>query len=135
MAYESNVDKAIKKVNDTVIKALEAVGNEIANEAIAIAPVDNGELRQDIKYQVDLSNNQVLIGNTLEYAIYVNKGTGIYAEDKNGRQDKWKYYSPSKKRFFTTKGQKPQPYLKDAVKRSNKRVIKISKDILKEIGD
>lgn len=135
MSYESDIPRMINKINEKVTKALIAVGTEIQSEAQLLCPVDNGKLRQDINYDVDVKNNRVLIGNNLEYAIYVNKGTGIYAEDGNGRKKQWTYYSDSKKQFYTTKGQKPQPYLKKALKNSNKRVIKISQDILSEIGE
>ncbi len=135
MSYESKIPERIKKINETVAKALIAVGTEIQNEAQVQCPVDNGKLRQDINYDVDTKNNKVLVGNNLEYAIYVNKGTGIYAEDGNGRKDEWVYQNKAKKKWYKTKGQKPQPYLKNALKRSNKRVIKISEKILSEIDD
>lgn len=135
MGYESSISEKIKKIEHTVTKALIAAGTEIRNEAKAICPADNGILRKDINYDIDTKGEKVLIGNTLQYAIYVNKGTGIHAEDGNGRKTPWTYYSKSKKKFYTTEGQKPNPYLKKALKKSNKKVISITRNILKELDE
>lgn len=71
-----------------------------------------GNLRNSITHQVVSSENAVYIGTDVEYAIYVELGTGKYYP--GGRQDPW-VYQDAHGNWHMTHGQRAQPYLKPAV--------------------
>lgn len=90
----------------------------LESKATENAPVDIGYLRSSMISRSELKQNEIygMVGNTSIYAPYVHQGTGIYAVGKNGRSTPWRYYVPTGtyKGWHITKGQKPQPFLKDA---------------------
>lgn len=45
-----------------------------------------GALKQSLTYAVDLAKKTVTIGSNLFYSVYVELGTGIFAEKGNGRK-------------------------------------------------
>lgn len=115
-----NVKIEIKKDNRAQVKglikqqilvALEKCGMICEGYAKSLCPVQTGALRNSITHKVDGGEKAVYIGSNLEYAPYVELGTGKYA--KGGRKTKWVYID-SKGVGHTTEGQRPQPYLKPA---------------------
>ena len=57
-------------------KFLELSGKELEKTIKKETPVDNGKLRKSWKSNV--TENRVTVSNSREYAIYVEKGTGIF---------------------------------------------------------
>lgn len=88
------------------------------------APKDNGALRRSITSKVDVIGSDVIgtVFTPLEYAPYVEFGTGLFAE-KGGRQDVPWHYQDDKGEWHTTSGMKPQPFLRPALN-ENKDGIK-----------
>jgi HK97 gp10 family phage protein len=95
-----------------VLRALERVGEQAEGYAIELAPVDTGALRQSITHKVDAQEQAVYIGSNLEYAAYVELGTGKYAH--GGRKTPW-VYQDDRGKWHYTHGQRAQPYLKPAM--------------------
>ena len=105
----------------TLEECLEDAGNLVEAEAKARCPVKSGQLIQSIKHEVD--GNRVTIGSDVEYAPYVECGTGIHATQGNGRkQVPWTYQSADGK-FHTTYGMVAQPYLEPAVTENISRIV------------
>lgn len=75
-------------------------------------PVDDGTLRASISSMV--VGNVGYVGTNVEYAPYVEYGTGIYAVKGDGRKTPW-VYCDDKGNFHYTVGQHPQPYLEPAL--------------------
>jgi HK97 gp10 family phage protein len=103
-----------EKVNNVKSIVAESTTN-IENGAVARAPVseiDGGNLKNGIFKEFD---NNGLLGHVIDpsgYGLYVEYGTGIYAEgDKPGRQTPWVYYDNKLNRFVFTRGMKAQPFL------------------------
>ncbi|MCQ2106543.1 MAG: HK97 gp10 family phage protein [Fibrobacter sp.] len=71
--------------------------------------VDSGDLRKSITFTV--KDNDVYIGTNIEYAAYVEMGTGKYVP--GGRKDSWSYQD-AKGNWHRTNGMPPRPYLKPA---------------------
>lgn len=94
--------------------ALAVAGEVVRADAAANAPVDTGRLRGSITCQVD--GNSALIGTNVEYAVYVEFGTGSKGNKSVAHTTKkhWTYYSGG--HFYTTTGQAAQPYLVPALK-------------------
>ena len=138
MGYESNVDGFIKKLGEKEYKFLKAVGALWKSAAKLLCPVSKpygGTLRQDIDGRVLEKEKSVAVGNDVEYAVYVNKGTGIYAKDGNGRKKPWKYYDPKTGKYYLTRGQKPQPYLENSLMQQQANIKSLAADILGEVDD
>ena len=89
------------------------------------APKDTGALRRSITSKVE--GNQGIIFTPLEYAPYVEYGTGLFAESGGRKDVPWNYQDDEGK-WHSTSGQKPQPFMRPALE-ENKALIK---QILKE---
>lgn len=134
MAYKviNNTDKVKKMLAKNIINALNAVGFFIEGEAKRKVVVDKGILREDIKKDIDIDKKIARIGVTKKYGVYVEKGTGIFAVDNNGRKTPWVYFSTQSNSFVTTYGQKPQPFLTPAAEENIDTLLKIISNNLKE---
>lgn len=90
----------------------------LKSKAVERAPSNIGFLRASMVEEVELTSSEIIgrVGNSAIYAPYVHQGTGIYAKDGSGRKSAWRYYVPigKYKGWHFTKGQKPQPFLKEA---------------------
>ena len=90
------------------------------------APKDSGALRRSIasKVETEGGNIQGIVYTALEYAPYVEYGTGLFAES-DGRTDVPWVYQDDEGNWHSTKGQKPQPFLRPALNENRKTVAKI----------
>ena len=118
-------DYAGDNLDDAVSAALERVGSAAEGFAADLAPVDSGRLRNSITHKVD--DNSVTVGSSLEYAAYVEFGTGKYAS--GGRNTPW-VYKDDKGNWHYTHGQRAQPFLKPALQNNIKTYQAIIKDEL-----
>lgn len=107
-------------------RALERCGMQAEGYAkenlTTLKAVDTGNLRNRITHKV--VENVAYIGTDVEYAIYIEMGTGKYAE--GGRKDPW-VYQDEEGRWHHTDGQRARPYLKPAVadhKQTYRNIIK-----------
>lgn len=86
------------------------------------APKDSGALRRSIT-----SDRTGLTGKVftpLEYAPYVEYGTGIHAEE-GGRSDVPWFYKDDEGKGHKTYGQKPHPFMRPALDENREKVTKI----------
>ena len=93
---------------------LEAIGLTAEGYAKLLCPVDTGILRNSITHAVKEQDKTVVLSTNVSYAPYVEYGTGVFAENGNGRQTPWKYQD-AKGNWHTTTGSKPQPFIRPAV--------------------
>lgn len=93
------------------------------------APKDTGALRRSIESKVESKGDEVegIIFTALEYAPYVEYGTGLFAE-KGGRKNVPWFYEDAKGDWHKTSGQHPQPYLRPALNENRERIIKMLKE-------
>lgn len=115
--------------NEAIKRALEDIGLTAERYAKELAPVDTGRLRNSISHQVE-GNDTVAIGTNVEYAPYLEFGTGKFAEN-GGRATPWRYQD-DKGNWHTTSGQKPQPFLRPAIDNHLDEYKKIAKEHLQE---
>ena len=126
--FQKYLNRGITKA--TVKRALDRGCIVVENAAKRDCPVGRtGLLRASIKHRVDLANQEGIIGSALDYAPYVEFGTGIYARDGDGRKTPWVYHTADGEFHFTV-GQHPQPYLEPALENN---VNEISRVILETI--
>lgn len=88
------------------------------------APKGTGELRRSItsKVEHDGGNPVGIVYTPLEYAPYVEFGTGLFAEE-GGRQDVPWNYQDDEGNWHSTSGMKPHPYMRPALN-ENRELIK-----------
>jgi HK97 gp10 family phage protein len=113
---QANVDKALGKACAIVEKS-----------ARKKAPKDHGKLRRSITSKVE--DNKVIVYTPLEYAPYVEYGTGLFAEG-GGRMDVPWCYEDDRGKWHTTSGQKPQPFMRPALNENRARILKMLKEEL-----
>ena len=108
------------KMRDALLKA----GALVERSAKQKCPKDNGQLAQNIQYSVDGKGTTCTVYNPLEYAPYVEYGTGLYAEE-NGRKDVPWHYQDEEGNWHTTSGQKPQPFLRPALTENENKITEL----------
>lgn len=117
----SDTKKLVASINKAVL-IVEA-------EAKKKCPVDDGQLRNSIQSKV-VDKDSVVDGEiftNVEYAPYVEYGTGLFAENGDGRKDPWKY-KDAKGEWHTTSGNNPQPFLRPALYEKEKEILNIIKE-------
>ncbi len=93
------------------------------------APKGNGTLRNSIESKVDVDGKDVIgtVFTPLEYAPYVEYGTGLFAEGEGRKDVPWSYQDDEGE-WHSTSGMKPHPFMRPALNDNQKRV----KEILEE---
>ena len=149
-ALESAVEKSLEEIG------LRAMGYAIMNapagtpESTGIVKYKGGSLRNSITYKVvensvhvgtnitskvqhyDKDGNK--LGETKEpYGLYVELGTGVYADNNQGRKSPWVWTDKNGKRHWT-KGIKPTHFLRNSISEHMDEYKKIVEDGLKNIG-
>lgn len=96
------------------------------------APKDTGELRRSISSRVEVNSGEVtgIVFSPLEYAPYVEYGTGLFAEVQ-GRTDVPWHYQDDEGNWHSTSGMNPQPYMRPALNENRDAILRILKGALK----
>ena len=118
-----NINLDEKKLNQILSQACLIVENQARRDA----PVDNGVLRNSIRSEVE--GQQGVVGTNIEYAPYVEFGTGLFAVNGDGRQTPWSYQDEMGE-WHTTIGQHPQPFLGPALEMNRETIINFIKERL-----
>lgn len=133
MKFVDNSEAVKRELERAAIRGLIKASLLVEGQAVLLAPVDKGGLRDSIGYKVDESELVAYIGTNCEYAIYVEFGTGEFAENGNCRKGGWVYKTPNGEVHFTY-GMPPQPYLRPAFRQNQKAIRDILADCLRELG-
>lgn len=93
------------------------------------APKGNGELRRSITSKVERDGNELVgvVYTPLEYAPYVEFGTGLFAES-GGRMDVPWCYQDDEGEWHSTSGMKPQPYMRPALEENREQILRLLKE-------
>lgn len=127
---EDNTELFLREMLDAKTRALERIGFQAEGYAQDLAPssIESGgsfhipNLKQSITHKV--VGDAVYIGTNIEYAAYVELGTGKYYP--GGRPTPWTYKDDEGEWHYTA-GQRAQPYLKPAAedhKQTYRNIIK-----------
>ena len=95
------------------------------------APKGNGDLARSITSEVRGSGADMegVVFTPLEYAPYVEYGTGLFAEE-GGRTDVPWCYQDDKGEWHSTSGMKPQPFLRPALDENREEIMKLLREAL-----
>lgn len=93
------------------------------------APKGNGTLRNSITSEVREEGGELVgvVYTPLEYAPYVEYGTGLFAEE-GGRKDVPWHYQDEKGEWHSTSGQKPQPFMRPALDENREEIMRILRE-------
>lgn len=114
MCSETNISAAIGKACALV-----------EGEAKKKAPKDTGALRRSISSTV--KGTEGIVFTPLEYAPYVEYGTGLFAE-KGGRKDVPWYYKDEEGKWHRSSGQHPHPYMRPALNENREEILRLIKE-------
>ena len=114
---------AINRMTEQIIlDKLERVGSMIEGEAKKnlsgqngpeLRAFDTGYLMGSITHEVNEADLSVRIGTNVEYAPYIEFGTGLYAENGKGRKTPWPV--KTKKGWRMIHGMHSRPFLRRAL--------------------
>lgn len=120
----ANIEEMISAgLREKLSKGLENAGLVVEGAAKRLCPVGDGQLRQSITSQVDAEALECVIGSSVEYAPYVEIGTGIHSSKGDGRKTPWKYQDKHGQ-WHTTQGMNPHPYLQPAAEQNKGNILK-----------
>lgn len=118
----------LNKMSDTAAleKSLAAAALLVERSAKQNAPKDTGALRRSITSKVE--GLEGIIYTPLEYAPYIEYGTGLFAEKGNGRKEVPWNYQDDEGKWHSTSGLKPQPFMRPSLDENRQKIV----DTLKE---
>ena len=128
----------VKGVDDLIVKLNNMADESKIQQQLGIAcalversakmkaPKDTGALRRSITSKVDGLTG--IVFTPLEYAPFVEVGTGLFAENGAGRKDVPWNYQDDKGEWHSTRGQKPQPFMRPALNENRTEIIRIIKE-------
>ena len=137
---EENDAQIASALADKVRLILTAWGIAIQNYAVKLVPVGTpestgiegytgGTLKQSITYEVDTAQKRVIVGSNVSYSVYVELGTGIYAENGDGRKTPWVWKDKNGKWHYT-RGMAPRAFLRPSIEQHLDEYRKIAEDLL-----
>lgn len=120
----ADVNKITQAINQSTLL--------VERSAKQIAPKDTGALQNSIMSNVETTNEAVIgyVSTNLEYAPYVEYGTGLFAEEGNGRQSPWGYEDEETGETIWTRGQHPQPFMRPALSENKQNILKVVKKVV-----
>lgn len=130
------IDRVLDRLDEAadIAKIEAAMGKGCAlveRSAKQNAPKGNGELRRSITSTIEKNSESIkgVVYTALEYAPYVEYGTGLFAEEQ-GRQDVPWSYQDDEGNWHTTSGMKPHPYMRPALAENRERVKRLIMEAL-----
>lgn len=140
MTYDTKgIDAALLQIGFTVddFKTIEGKGARVLVEGMKQrAAKDTGEMADSVNQHIieaSLEKIEDDIGPEAKHAIYQEYGTGIYAENGNGRQTPW-VYRRKDGQFVTTRGNRPHPFVRPtAIEDKDKTLKAIDKEFARKL--
>lgn len=126
--FVSHIDTVRKATDAALERAAEIIGGMMETKAKMYITdevytndshgwyIRTGNLRNSITHDSVSDDHSVtiVVGSPVDYAPYVELGTGVYAEDGKGRKTPWRYQDKDGN-WHATRGMPPRPYLRPAV--------------------
>jgi len=135
MAFVDKSAAAKDALSQAVEKSLYEIGELLYAAIQPLIPTDTTALKTSLGVKVDVEAGRVTIGVNTPYAIYVEFGTGIYAENGQGRKGGWAYYDEDTGKKIFTMGSEPQPYMRPGYEDAKPYIKKVCEDnLLKYLG-
>lgn len=131
--FENNSIECKEALKAIGIQWLHKAGMLIHRQILDIYRVDTGQTKNSFNYKVDEGEMTCVIGSTQENAIWEEVGTGVYAENGNGRKTSWSYMDV-KGKWHKTVGKTGTGALRKSFKINEKPLQDILADMLKGLN-
>lgn len=131
--FELKNADSLKFVDEAdIMRALQKACALVERSAKENAPKGTGELRRSITSEVKREDGELVgvVFTPLEYAPYVEFGTGLFAENGNGRKDVPWHYQDDEGNWHTTSGQHPHPFMRPAYNQNREEIMRIIKEAI-----
>lgn len=131
--FELKNADSLKFVDEAdIVRGLKKACALVERSAKENAPKGTGELRRSITSEITREDGELvgIIFTPLEYAPYVEYGTGLFAENGNGRKDVPWHYQDDQGEWHTTSGQHPHPFMRPAFNQNREEIMRIIKEAL-----
>lgn len=127
-----NLEEVVRSIYDenAIERAMKKACAVAERKAKEMAPKDTGALRRSITSKVEREGDDWIgtVFTPLEYAPYIEYGTGLFAENGNGRKDVPWNYQDDEGNWHSTSGMKPQPFMRPALNETREDLIRILKE-------
>ena len=126
----------MKALKNAEMKSRDLLQVEGAGAKIAIngmrqrVPVDTAATKASIGSHIaEATDTRVIddIGPETDYAVYLEYGTGEYAENRQGRKGGWRY-KDAKGNWHFTLGARPQPFVRPTATADRKIILTAIRD-------
>ena len=134
--------EGLDKILEKLSKLSESIQEDTLTDAGMIVevaakencPVQSGALRRSIETTIEKDTNgyKAIVGTNLEYAPYLEYGTGLFSSKGVGRNTPWSYQD-DKGNWHTTIGQKPQPFLNPALTKNRDKIKNVISKKIEEV--
>lgn len=106
---DTGFDRAQARLEREGLEVMRESADACRDTAQELAPVDTGELESKI---IMIPNSDgAVVASLAKHNIWLEFGTGIYAEGGDGRKTPWSYVHP-RWGWVTTRGGKAQPHMR-----------------------
>ena len=129
----TKLDKLMDK--SSTKKAMTKSVLKIERDAKTLCPVDTGALRRSIASQVEenaYGQVEGVVYSPLDYAIWVNNRTRLFAINGDGKKDAPWSYQDEQGNLHSTVGQKPNPFMDKAVLQNEENIRDYFEEQIKE---
>ncbi len=99
--FEDYSGECKNTIRQIAIQWLHECGQILISQILDIYRVDTGNTKNSFDYIVDDGDLSCMIGSPMENAIWEEFGTGIHAENGNGRKTGWVYTDRHGRRHWT----------------------------------
>lgn len=115
--FTDNSSACKAAIKHASVQWLMAMGQLSESAIRPLIPVLSAHLKTSLSHVVDENKLECTVGVNAKYAVYVEFGTGVYAES-GGRKTPWAYksafmYSKTGQLWHITRGQKPKPFMRN----------------------
>ena len=131
--FEDYSDKVINAINREVLNALEEASGELEGQVKSNTKVKTSKTKNSWNHVVNEDKYEAYIGSNYENAIWEEFGTGIYAQNGNGRKDVPWVYQDEDGKWHRTKGKKPRRALQRAFESMKNTIEKYFKERFKNL--
>ena len=125
------VERVIQRLEEAVNteQYKQAVGRACAlveRAAKEKAPKGTGELKRSITSRIEEQSGDIVgvVFTPLEYAPYIEFGTGLFAEE-GGRKDVPWNYQDDEGNWHKTSGMHPRPYMRPALNENREEIVRL----------
>lgn len=128
-----NLNKVCNAMDGAMENALEEAISELEAQTKKNTKVKTGRTKASWQHKVDSKKGEAYVGSNYENAIWEEFGTGIYAQNGNGRKDVPWVYRDEEGNWHRTSGKKPRKALQRAFNSTKNSIKRFFEERFKDL--